>query len=83
MCLFPSPSFVKIGQALSSRPDLLPRIYLETLSDLQDGLPSFPQKIAMSVIQQELSTPVEELFAEISETPVAAASLGQVRIASW
>jgi predicted unusual protein kinase regulating ubiquinone biosynthesis (AarF/ABC1/UbiB family) len=40
------PSFVKIGQALSARPDLLPKTYLDTLSDLQDRLPSFPNEIA-------------------------------------
>lgn len=72
------PSFVKIGQALSSRPDLLPRVYLETLSDLQDGLPTFPHKIALSVIQEELGAPVETIFKQISARPVAAASLGQV-----
>ncbi|GMH40760.1 hypothetical protein BSKO_08664 [Bryopsis sp. KO-2023] len=72
------PSFVKIGQALSARPDLLPRTYLETLSELQDKLPSFPHKIAMTVIQEELGRPVESVFASISSAPVAAASLGQV-----
>lgn len=79
-CIFCShrPSFVKIGQALSSRPDLLPRVYLETLSELQDSLPSFPHKIAMSVIEEELGGPVETVFKKISSRPVAAASLGQV-----
>jgi len=72
------PSFVKIGQGLSSRPDLLPKIYLEKLSELQDRLPSFPSDIAMRLIEEELGMPVESLFAEITEEPVAAASLGQV-----
>lgn len=72
------PSFVKIGQGLSSRPDLLPRVYLEQLSSLQDRLPSFPDSIAMRLIEEELGRPVDELFAELSEKPVAAASLGQV-----
>lgn len=72
------PSFVKIGQALSARPDLLPKVYLESLSELQDRLPSFPQKIALSMIEEELGRPADEIFAEISAEPVAAASLGQV-----
>ncbi|EFJ48862.1 hypothetical protein VOLCADRAFT_117484, partial [Volvox carteri f. nagariensis] len=72
------PALVKIGQALSARPDLLPRTYLEALSELQDRLPSFPNEIAFAVIEEELGQPVTELFAELSELPVAAASLGQV-----
>eukprot|EP00873_Tetraselmis_striata_P044616 jgi/Tetstr1/464880/TSEL_009617.t1 len=72
------PSFVKIGQGLSSRPDLLPKAYLEKLSALQDQLPSFPTDIAMRLIEEELGMPIESLFAEITDKPVAAASLGQV-----
>jgi len=72
------PSFVKIGQALSARPDLLPKPYLDALADLQDRLPSFPTDIARRVIEDELGSPVEELFTEFSPEPVAAASLGQV-----
>eukprot|EP00951_Prasinocladus_malaysianus_P047868 scaffold652288_cov46-Prasinocladus_malaysianus.AAC.1 len=51
------PSFVKIGQGLSSRPDLLPKVYLEKLSGLQDKLPSFPDAIAMQLIEEELGMP--------------------------
>uniref|UniRef100_A0A7S3QQ29 Protein kinase domain-containing protein n=1 Tax=Dunaliella tertiolecta TaxID=3047 RepID=A0A7S3QQ29_DUNTE len=72
------PSFVKIGQALSSRPDLLPKPYLDTLADLQDRLPSFPTEIARAVIEEELRRPVEAMYATFSDQPVAAASLGQV-----
>ncbi|KAG1659167.1 hypothetical protein FOA52_007548 [Chlamydomonas sp. UWO 241] len=72
------PSFVKIGQALSARPDLLPLDYLEVLSGLQDRLPSFPNEIAFALIEEELGRPVKEMFSEISAKPVAAASLGQV-----
>ncbi|KAK9815500.1 hypothetical protein WJX72_004714 [[Myrmecia] bisecta] len=71
-------SFVKIGQALSSRPDLLPQPYLEALADLQDRLPSFPTAIAMTVIEQELGASIGDIFSELSPEPVAAASLGQV-----
>lgn len=72
------PSFVKTGQALSSRPDLLPKVYLEALSDLQDRLPSFPSSIAFQLIAEELGRPVDEVYSEITPEPVAAASLGQV-----
>lgn len=72
------PSFVKTGQALSARPDLLPKPYLDALSELQDRLPSFPSSIAFEVIQEELGRPVHEVFSEITPEPVAAASLGQV-----
>eukprot|EP00884_Botryococcus_braunii_P007201 jgi/Botrbrau1/16482/Bobra.0142s0076.1 len=72
------PSFVKIGQALASRPDLLPQPYLESLSMLQDRLQSFPTPIALAVIEEELGCPVSEVFSELSPEPIAAASLGQV-----
>ena len=51
---------------------------LQTLSSLQDRLPSFPTSIAMSVIEEELKRPVGEVYLELSPEPVAAASLGQV-----
>ncbi|KAL4858875.1 Protein ACTIVITY OF BC1 COMPLEX KINASE 3 [Chlorella vulgaris] len=72
------PSFVKTGQALSARPDLLPKPYLDALSELQDRLPSFPSSIAYELIQEELGRPVMEVFSELTAEPVAAASLGQV-----
>ncbi|KAL3145629.1 hypothetical protein ABBQ32_003173 [Trebouxia sp. C0010 RCD-2024] len=72
------PSFVKVGQALSSRPDLLPKEYLEVLSDLQDRLQPFPTTLAMAVIEQELQASIGDVFSQLSAEPVAAASLGQV-----
>lgn len=72
------PSFVKVGQALSSRPDLLPKAYLDALSSLQDQLDPFPTPVAMAVIEEELGCPIDEVYSYISEQPVAAASLGQV-----
>ena len=72
------PSFIKIGQALSSRPDLVPKVYLTELAELQDRLPPFSSRIAREVIREELGAPADEVFAELSEAPVAAASLGQV-----
>jgi predicted unusual protein kinase regulating ubiquinone biosynthesis (AarF/ABC1/UbiB family) len=72
------PAFIKIGQALSTRPDLVPPIYLEELSKLQDQLPPFSNEIAFRFIQEELGAPPSEIYAELSEVPIAAASLGQV-----
>uniref|UniRef100_A0A803LXR6 Protein kinase domain-containing protein n=1 Tax=Chenopodium quinoa TaxID=63459 RepID=A0A803LXR6_CHEQI len=72
------PTFVKIGQGLSTRPDLCPPEYLEELSQLQDALPTFPNKEAFSCIEKELEFPLEDIYSTISPYPIAAASLGQV-----
>jgi predicted unusual protein kinase regulating ubiquinone biosynthesis (AarF/ABC1/UbiB family) len=72
------PAYIKIGQALSTRPDLVPPTYLEELTKLQDQLPPFPNATAYQFIQEELGAPPEEIYAQISEQPIAAASLGQV-----
>eukprot|EP00252_Welwitschia_mirabilis_P027876 TRINITY_DN9751_c0_g1_i1.p1 TRINITY_DN9751_c0_g1~~TRINITY_DN9751_c0_g1_i1.p1 ORF type:complete len:708 (-),score=132.45 TRINITY_DN9751_c0_g1_i1:408-2531(-) len=72
------PTFVKVGQGLSSRPDICPPEYLEELSQLQDALPTFPNADAFACIERELKMPLESIFSSISEYPIAAASLGQV-----
>lgn len=72
------PAFIKVGQAVSTRPDLIPPIYLEELTKLQDQLPPFPNEIAYQFIEEELGDRPDEIYAEISDDPVAAASLGQV-----
>ena len=72
------PCFIKVGQALSTRPDLVRRDWLDELTRLQDDLPSFPHALALERIEQELGAPVHELFAEFPSEPIAAASLGQV-----
>ena len=72
------PTYIKIGQALSTRPDLVPPIYLEELAQLQDQLPPFDNAIAYHFIEEELGKPPKDIYAEISPDPVAAASLGQV-----
>lgn len=72
------PTFIKVGQALSTRPDLIRKDFLDELIKLQDQLPSFDSAIAYRIIEQELDKSVEELFAKITPEPVAAASLGQV-----
>ncbi|WP_341527643.1 AarF/ABC1/UbiB kinase family protein [Nostoc sp. UHCC 0302] len=72
------PAYIKIGQALSTRPDLVPPAYLEELTKLQDQLPPFANEIAYQFIQEELGALPEEVYAELSPQPIAAASLGQV-----
>ncbi len=72
------PAYIKVGQALSTRPDLVPPIYLAELTKLQDQLPPFDNAIAYQFIEEELGSHPDEIYAEISPMPVAAASLGQV-----
>ena len=72
------PCFIKVGQALSTRPDLVRRDWLDELTRLQDDLPSFPHALALERIEQELGAPAHELFADFPSEPIAAASLGQV-----
>ena len=72
------PAYIKIGQALSTRPDLVPPLFLEELTRLQDQLPPFPNDLALHFIEVELGAPANEIYAELSTDPVAAASLGQV-----
>jgi len=75
------PAFVKVGQTLSARPDLLPKPYLDALSELQDSLDPFPTPLALAMLEEELGlngTSIRSVFSSISPEPVAAASLGQV-----
>ncbi|HEY9652194.1 MAG TPA: AarF/ABC1/UbiB kinase family protein, partial [Coleofasciculaceae cyanobacterium] len=72
------PAYIKVGQALSTRPDLVPPVFLEELALLQDQLPPFPNELAYQFIEEELGDRPEEIYAELTAQPVAAASLGQV-----
>jgi predicted unusual protein kinase regulating ubiquinone biosynthesis (AarF/ABC1/UbiB family) len=72
------PAYIKIGQALSTRPDLVPPQFLEELAQLQDNIPAFSNEIAYQFIEEELGDRPEAIYAEISDLPIAAASLGQV-----
>ena len=72
------PCFIKVGQALSTRPDLVRRDWLEELTRLQDDLPAFPHALALERIEKELGAPAHELFDAFPDAPIAAASLGQV-----
>ena len=72
------PTFIKIGQALGTRADLLPLAYVKELSTLQDQVPAFPTAEAFARIEAELGRSLQECYAEIDSEPVASASLGQV-----
>jgi len=72
------PTFIKVGQALSTRPDLVRKDFLEELIKLQDQLPPFNNAIAFRIIEKQLDRTIEEIYSEISPEPIAAASLGQV-----
>ncbi len=72
------PAYIKIGQALSTRPDLVPPTYLEELTRLQDKIPPFPNEIAFRFIEEGLGDSPYYIYEEISSEPIAAASLGQV-----
>jgi predicted unusual protein kinase regulating ubiquinone biosynthesis (AarF/ABC1/UbiB family) len=72
------PTFIKVGQALSTRPDLIRKDFLDELVKLQDQLPPFPNDLAFGIIERELDRSVDEVYKQISPHPVAAASLGQV-----
>ncbi|MFQ6044491.1 MAG: ABC1 kinase family protein, partial [Candidatus Poribacteria bacterium] len=73
-----SGTFVKLGQMLSVRPDLIPPDFVAEFSKLQDAVPPFPFEQAQALIESQLSRPLEELFDDFLKTPLAAASIAQV-----
>ena len=72
------PSFVKLGQVASTRPDLIPEDVIEELRRLQDDVAPFPDAVALALIESELGAPIDELFIDFEPKAFAAASLGQV-----
>ena len=72
------PTFIKVGQALSTRPDLIRKDFLAELVKLQDQLPPFDNGLAYQIIETDLDRSIGEIFRDLSPQPVAAASLGQV-----
>ncbi len=76
------PIFVKFGQILSTRRDLLPDDIADELANLQDNVPPFPSKQARDIIQKAYTQPLEAIFSEFEDTPLASASIAQVHNAS-
>jgi len=72
------PTYIKLGQILSTRPDLIPMEFIRELSKLQDNVPSFPFDRVRKAIDSEFGRPPEDLFDQLEEEPLASASIGQV-----
>ncbi|SFN91105.1 ABC1 kinase family protein [Mycetocola miduiensis] len=75
------PTFVKLGQLLSTRPDLLPPEYITELSKLQDSAPPVTQDAIIETVRAELGADPQQIFAEFDESPLASASIGQAHTA--
>lgn len=75
------PTYIKLGQLLSTRPDLLPDRYLEALSSLQDDLPIVPYEEIREIVEEELGNRISKAFNSFGEEPLASASIGQVHLA--
>jgi len=72
------PTFVKLGQLLASRPDLVPQNFVDEFEKLQDNVPGVPFREVRALIESELKRPLTEVFSSFEETPMAAASIAQV-----
>ena len=76
------PTYIKLGQVLSMRSDLLPHDYVQALSTLQDKAPVIPYDQVKKVVEEGLGQPIDELFEDLSEEPLATASIGQTHVAT-
>eukprot|EP00581_Thalassiosira_minuscula_P012916 CAMPEP_0183719728 /NCGR_PEP_ID=MMETSP0737-20130205/12542_1 /TAXON_ID=385413 /ORGANISM="Thalassiosira miniscula, Strain CCMP1093" /LENGTH=753 /DNA_ID=CAMNT_0025949465 /DNA_START=38 /DNA_END=2299 /DNA_ORIENTATION=- len=77
------PTFVKLGQVVSTRTDVLSKEYTDVLKTLQDDVPGFSGRRAKAIVSKELGKPCDDIFQDFSEEPLAAASLGQVHTATY
>lgn len=76
------PTFIKFGQVLSVRPDLIPKEYLKELEKLQDSVPSFPFSDVRKIVETEFGKKLEHIFHEFDRNPIASASISQVHRAT-
>ena len=76
------PTYIKLGQLLSTRPDLLPDAYLTALATLQDDVPPIPYEEVHKIVEEEIGTRISKAFSFFSEEPLASASIGQVHKAN-
>lgn len=82
VCTDLGPTFIKLGQMMSTRPDVVPGDVLRELRTLQDDVPPFDTSKAMEIIAEDLGRPIDSCYRSIDETPIASASIGQVHRAT-
>ena len=78
VCISHGGGFLKVGQLLSSRPDLMPRVWIEALSVLQDNVPAEDEERMVAILEEEIGVSIDEAFRDFERTPIASASIGQV-----
>ncbi len=78
VCVSHGGGFLKVGQLLSSRPDLMPRVWIEALSILQDNVPAEDEQCMVAILEEEIGASLDEAFREFDTMPIASASIGQV-----
>jgi ubiquinone biosynthesis protein len=78
VCISHGGGFLKVGQLLSSRPDLMPRVWIEALSVLQDNVPAEDEERMVAILEEEIGVSIDDAFRDFERTPIASASIGQV-----
>jgi ubiquinone biosynthesis protein len=78
VCISHGGGFLKVGQLLSSRPDVMPRVWIEALSILQDNVPAEDEQRMIAILEEEMGVSLDEAFHDFERTPIASASIGQV-----